>query len=57
MQTSVLAPTSNTAVMQDYRQVLMLNFNVNLEFGSKHSEGRKRIENEDTETGILSGAK
>ena len=54
---SALAPTSNTAVMQNYRQVLMLNFNVNLDFGSKHSEGWKRIDNEDIETGILSGTK
>lgn len=54
---SALAPTSNTAVMQNYRQVLMLNFNVNLDFGSKHREGWKRIDNEDTESGILSGAK
>ena len=54
---SALAPTSNTAVMQNYRQVLMLNFNVNLDFGTKHREGWQRIENEDTESGILSGAK
>ena len=54
---SALAPTANTAVMQNYRQVLMLNFNVNLDFGTKHSEGWKRIDNEDTESGILSGAK
>ena len=54
---SALAPTSNTAVMQNYRQVLMLNFNVNLDFGTKHNEGWKRIDNEDTESGILSGSK
>ena len=54
---SALAPTSNTAVMQNYRQVLMLNFNVNLDFGTKHREGWKRIDNEDTESGILSGTK
>ena len=54
---SALAPTANTAVMQNYRQVLMLNFNVNLDFGSKHNEGWKRIDNEDTESGILSGSK
>ena len=54
---SALAPTSNTAVMQNYRQVLMLNFNVNLDFGTKHNEGWKRIDNEDTESGILSGTK
>ena len=54
---SALAPTSNTAVMQNYRQVLMLNFNFNLDFGTKHREGWKRIDNEDTESGILSGTK
>ena len=54
---SALAPTSNTAVMQNYHQVLMLNFNVNLDFGTKHNEGWQRLNNEDTESGILSGAK
>ena len=54
---SALAPTANTAVMQNYRQVLMLNFNVNLDFGTKHREGWQRLNNEDTESGILSGAK
>ena len=55
---SALAPTANTAVMQNYRQVLMLNFNVNLDFGSRAStRGYQRINNEDTESGILSGAK
>ncbi len=55
---SALAPTSNTAVMQNYRQVLMLNFNVNLDFGkSSPAEALPRINNEDKETGILSGTK
>lgn len=55
---SSLAPTANTAVMQNYRQVLMLNFNFNLDFGSRAStRGYQRINNEDTESGILSGAK
>ena len=55
---SALAPTVNTAVMQNYRQVLMLNFNVNLDFGSRAStRGYQRINNEDTESGILSGTK
>ena len=54
---SALAPTANTAVMQNYRQVLMLNFNVNLDFGTKHREGWQRLNNEDTESGILSGSK
>ena len=55
---SALAPTANTAVMQNYRQVLMLNFNVNLDFGSRAStRGYQRINNEDKENGILSGTK
>lgn len=54
---SSLAPTANTAVMQNYRQVLMLNFHCNLDFGTQHGERGKRINNEDKENGILSGSK
>ena len=55
---SALAPTANTAVMHNYRQVLMLNFNINLDFGTRASTREKqRINNEDKESGILSGAK
>ena len=55
---SALAPTANTAVIQNYRQVLMLNFNFNLDFGSRAStRGYQRINNEDKENGILSGTK
>jgi hypothetical protein len=43
--------------MQNYHLVLMLNFNVNLDFGTKHREGWQRLNNEDTESGILSGTK
>lgn len=54
---SSLAPTANTAVMQNYRQVLILNFHCNLDFGMQHGERGKRINNEDNENGILSGSK
>lgn len=54
---SSLAPTANTAVMQNYRQVLILNFHCNLDFGTQHGERGKRINNEDKENGILSGSK
>ena len=53
---SSLAPTANTAVMQNYRQVLMLNFNFNLDFGTKRRDKEKRINNEDKDNGILCGA-
>ena len=53
-----LAPTANIAVMQNYHQVLMLNFNVNLDFCKfSPAEALRRIYNEDTESGILSGTK
>ena len=54
---SALAPNTRHAEMPDFRQVVMVNFTVNLDFGTKHSEGWKRIENEDKESGILSGTK
>lgn len=54
---SALAPTANTAVMQNYRQVLILNFHCNLDFGTQHGERGKRINYEDKENGILSGSK
>ena len=54
---SALAPSGRVAVMSDYRQVLLLNFHVNLDFGIQHRESGKRINNEDKETGILSGTK
>ena len=37
--------------------LLMLNFNVNPDFGTKHREGWQRLNNEDAETGILSETK
>ena len=44
--------------MSEYRQVLLLNFHVNLEFGkSSHAEVLRRINNEDKETGILKRTK
>ena len=43
--------------MQNYHLVLMLNSNVNLDFGIKHRECWQRLNNEDTESDILSGTK
>lgn len=53
---SDVAPNTRCAVMEDFKQVLMLNFSMNLDFGSKHVEAGKRINNEDTDNGILSGS-
>lgn len=54
---SALAPNTQHAEMKDFHQTLILNFHCNLDFGSKRSEGGKRINNEDKDSGILSGTK
>ena len=47
----VFGPSGRVAVMSDYRQVLLLNFHVNPDFGIQHCERRKRINNPNKETG------
>ena len=55
---SALAPNTQHAEMRDFRQMLILNFHCNLDFGSRAStRENKRINNEDKENGILSGSK
>ena len=55
---SSLAPNTHHAEMRDFRQMLILNFHCNLDFGSRAStRGNQRINNEDKENGILSGTK
>ena len=52
---SALAPNTQHA---EFRQMLILNFHCNLDFGSRAStRENKRINNEDKENGILSGTK
>lgn len=54
---SALAPNTQHAAMKDFRQMFLLNFHCNLDFGVKRNEHGKRLNNEDTDSGILSGAK
>ena len=54
---SALAPNTQHAEMKDFHQTLILNFHCNLDFGTKRGEGEKRINNEDKDSGILSGTK
>jgi len=55
---SALAPNTQHAEMRDFRQMLILNFHCNLDFGSRAStRENKRINNEDKENGILKGSK
>lgn len=57
---SALSPSVSERTLPDHRQLLMLNFNLNLDFGTRSaftrnslSDRPKRINNEDTDTGIL----
>jgi len=54
---STLAPNTQHAEMRDFRQMLILNFHCNLDFGTQRRDSGKRINNEDKENGILSGTK
>ena len=54
---SSLAPNTQHAEMRDFRQMLILNFHCNLDFGTQRRDSGKRINNEDKENGILSGTK
>ena len=54
---SALAPNTQHAEMRDFRQMLILNFHCNLDFGTQRRNSGKRINNEDKENGILSGTK
>ena len=54
---SALAPNTQHAEMKDFHQTLILNFHCNLDFGTQRRDSGKRINNEDKDSGILSGAK
>lgn len=54
---SALAPNTQHAEMQDFRQMFILNFHHNLDFGTQHRENGKCINNEDKENGILSSTR
>ncbi len=54
---SLLAPNHRIAYSDDISRTLMLNFSLNLNFGKRHRTADKRINNDDTDAGILSGTK
>ena len=54
---SRLAPNKQRAFSKDFTRMLMLNVSFNLDFGKQKQTTRKRIDNADTDTGILSGSK
>ena len=54
---SKLAPNKQLAFSKDFTRMVMLNVSFNLSFGKQKQAARKRIENSDIDTGILSGTK
>ena len=54
---SKLAPNKQLAFSRDFCPMFMLNVSFNLNFGKQKSEVSQRIQNSDSDTGILSGSK
>ena len=54
---SKLAPNKQLAFSKDFTRMVMLNVSFNLSFGKQKQTARKRMENRDTDAGILSGTK
>lgn len=54
---SALAPNSQLAYSTQLSQIVMLNVSFSLGFGKQKNSGRKKINNSDTDSGIMSGTK
>ncbi len=54
---SELAPNKQLAYSTQLSRIVMLNVSFNLGFGKQYNNSRKRINNSDNESGILSGTK
>ena len=54
---SKLAPNKQVAFSKDFTRMLMLNVSFSLSFGKQKQTANKRMENSDTDAGILSGTK
>lgn len=54
---SAVAPSKQLAFSRDLSPMFMLNVSFNLSFGKQKKTQKQRIENADTDTGILSGTK
>ena len=54
---SKLAPNKQVAYSKDFTRMVMLNVSFSLSFGKQKQTANKRMENSDTDAGILSGTK
>lgn len=54
---STLAPNKQLAYSDKLSPIFIINLSINLNFGRGYNAGYKKLDNKDTETGILSGKK
>ncbi len=54
---SVLAPNVSNVYTDNLKRILMVNFSLNLNFGRQYKAGDKRMNNNDSDAGIMKGAK
>lgn len=54
---SKLVPNVSEVYTNNLGQILVLNFTLNLNFGRQFNAGSKRLNNDDTDAGIMSGSK
>jgi hypothetical protein len=54
---SALTAYNSTAYTHNMGQVIAFNFRLNLSFGRKYNAAAKRVDNKDTDAGIMTGAK
>lgn len=54
---SALVPTQSDVYTKNLNKIVMVNFTLNLNFGRQYKGGNKRLNNDDTDSGIMSGAK
>ena len=54
---SALTPYNSNLYTRNLGQVIIFNFSMNLNFGHKYNAGNKRLDNSDTDAGIMTGTK
>lgn len=54
---SALVPTQSDVYTDKLNKIIMINFSLNLNFGRQYKAADKRLNNDDTDSGIMSGTK
>ena len=54
---STLTPNKSLVYTDNLKQIFVINFTINFNFGRQYKAGNKRLNNDDTDAGIMSGSK